>query len=143
MENFRQNVLQVHQILDEYINIHDGMFKFSWRKILPIPGLFKPIEMGRHSQHLNSLAQRLERIYAHVNSAEKQDVFPRYVAALRETIIYLKRICEQLDVRAQGNFSAYKKHTYFSDVNVYQGLVSKYMLIGDELNLYLQKHPLS
>ena len=45
----------VNDILSRYILIHDQIIKFSIRKLIPIPGLFKAIPFCTHENDLDAL----------------------------------------------------------------------------------------
>ena len=46
MSGIPNEIYQVYSILNRYIVIHDAIFKFSLRKAIPIPGVFKAIDYG-------------------------------------------------------------------------------------------------
>ena len=48
----------VNDILSRYILIHDQIIKFSIRKLIPIPGLFKAIPFCTHENDLDALLHR-------------------------------------------------------------------------------------
>ena len=49
----------VNDILSRYILIHDQIIKFSIRKLIPIPGLFKAIPFCTHENDLDALLGEL------------------------------------------------------------------------------------
>lgn len=55
MTTLPQEMLHAYAILERYKTIHDQIFKFSWRKVIPISGLFKPIDYGLHLSDLTFL----------------------------------------------------------------------------------------
>ena len=52
-------LIRTNAILGKYAAIHDAIFKFSWRRTLPIPGIFKATDFGAHFKDLNRLASKL------------------------------------------------------------------------------------
>ena len=64
MPDLPEELTRTNAILDEYVAIHDAIFKFSWRKALPIPGLFKATDFGAHVRDLDRLASKLADISA-------------------------------------------------------------------------------
>jgi len=45
MPDLPEELIRANEILREYVVIHDAIFKFSWRKTVPIPGIFKVTEL--------------------------------------------------------------------------------------------------
>ena len=56
MPDLPEELIRANAILREYVAIHDAIFKFSWRKTLPIPGIFKATDFGAHFRDLGRLA---------------------------------------------------------------------------------------
>jgi hypothetical protein len=69
MPDLPDELIRINAVLHEYIAIHDAIFKFAWRKAIPIPGLFKPTDFGAHVKDLSRLASKLTAI----SSALKAD----------------------------------------------------------------------
>ena len=59
MPDLPEELIRANAILREYVAIHDAIFKFSWRKTLPIPGIFKATDFGAHFRDLGRLASEL------------------------------------------------------------------------------------
>ena len=139
MADVPDEMTRVHTILEEYVTIHDAIFKFSWRKAIPIPGLFKAIDYGRHFNELSRLGAELEALSSALNAKpEVPEVFSRYTEALLQTIQLLRQMCGQLHEKSQGEFETYSMSEYNSDVKRYEGLVSKYHALGTALNKYMR-----
>ncbi len=135
MPDLPDELIRVNTILHEYAAIHDSIFKFSWRKALPIPGLFKPIDFGAHVKHLSRLASKLGAI----SSALKADSEPlagsrEYAAALLKTVQALRDICGRFYEKSQGNPGAYPMAEYNADLKAYEGLVNRCQELGVALN---------
>lgn len=130
-------IYQTHEILEKYIVIHDKIFKFSWRKAIPIPGLFKPINYGQHADDLDFLASALEEIISKVEKkADVPDMFVQYITALFNTIKFLSHMCNRLYYKSQGDLQSYTLDQYNSDMAIYERLVDNYRSLGTELNQY-------
>ena len=130
---------QVHEVLDRYIAIHDDIFKPSWRKAIPIPGIFKAIDYGQHFRDLSSLISALEQIADSENSsAEPLRVFTEYVSALLKTMQFLREMCRKLHEKSEGDLRSYKMQQYKWDADTYKMLVQEYLSLGMALNLYLR-----
>ena len=52
MPDLPEELIRANAILREYVAIHDAIFKFSWRKAIPIPGLFKATDFVAHFRDL-------------------------------------------------------------------------------------------
>jgi hypothetical protein len=140
MSELPDEMYQVHEILDRYITIHDKIFKFSLRKAIPIPGIFKPIDYDQHFRELGSLVSALEQV---ANSASNKtggtNIFQHYVTALLKTIRFLRDMCKQLYDKSQGDLQSYSMQQYKSDVAMYERLVKEYCSLGLALNEYIRK----
>ena len=135
MSGLPDEIYQSHEILKRYIIIHDKIFKFSWRKAIPIPGLFKPINYGQHAVDLDFLASALEEIITKVDTkADVPDVFVQYIAALLNTIRFLCHMCNRLYNKSQGDLRSYTLDQYNSDMAIYERLVDNYRSLGTVLN---------
>lgn len=140
MSELPSEMYQVHAMLERYVAIHDQIFKFSFRKTLPIPGLFKPIDYGQHFSKLDFLVSELEQLAISTrNRAEVPSVFQQYVNALLKAMQFLRDMCRRLYDKSQGNLQSYTMDQYKSDVASYEGLVEKYRLLGSTLNEYIRK----
>jgi len=126
---------QLQLILARYIAIHEKIFKFSLLKAIPIPGLFKPIDYGRHFAELDSVVPDLEKLAASAdNRAGTTSEYEQYVSALLDTMRFLRDMCKRLHDKRQGGLKDYTIDQYESDVATYQGLVAKYRSLGLKLN---------
>ena len=140
MTEIPRETYQVHTILDRYISIHDKIFKFSLRKAIPIPGIFKPIDYGQHFRELDSLASELEQLaIPNGRMTGPQEVFQQYVMALFTTIKFLRDICRRLHQKSDGDLQSYTMNQYNADVATYEELVEKYRQIGSTMNESIQK----
>jgi hypothetical protein len=140
MSELSSEIYQVHEIFNRYISIHDKIFKFSLRKAIPIPGIFKTIDYGQHFRDLGSLVSALEQIADPASSrAGVPSFFQQYVAALLKTMLFLRDMCKQLHDKSQGDLQSYSMQQYKSDVATYERLVEKHRSLGIALNDYIRK----
>ena len=140
MPDLPDELIRVNAILHEYVAIHDAIFKFSWRKTIPIPGLFKPTDFGAHFKVLSRLSSKLITL----SSALKADPGAlegthQYAAALLEAIQALREICKRFYEKSQGHLSQYPMSEYNADLTVYEGLLNKCQEFGIALNRKLHK----
>ena len=135
MPDLPEELTRVNRILGEYVAIHDAIFKFSWRKALPIPGLFKPTDFGAHFKDLSRLASKLatlsSALQAEPGSLEGSH---QYAAALLEAIQALREICGRFYEKSQSNLSKYPMAEYNADLKTYEGLVNRCQELGVALN---------
>jgi hypothetical protein len=140
MPDLPEELIQAHAVLDEYVAIHDAIFKFSWRKALPIPGLFKAIDYGAHLRDLGRLASELTTFSLALKAKPGSlEVFHHYAAALLEAVQSLQGIAGRLYEKSQGDLSKYSMTEYNIDVKTYDSLVSKYVAIGMALNRHVHR----
>ena len=140
MSELPSEMYQVHAILERYVAIHDKIFRFSLRKAIPIPGLFKPIDYGQHFKELDSLVSALEQLAISTsNRAGVPIVFHQYVTALLRTMQFLRDMSRRLYDKTQGDLQSYTMGQYKSDVTAYERLVEEYGELGSTLNEYIRK----
>ena len=133
---------QINDTLSVYVTVHDAIFVFSLRKILPIPWLFEPIDYCAHEQTLRSLSIRLNHITGMdfldarpTSEAEKEFLAAllNYALALQDTINKLANISTNLCRKSLGK-SVYRYPSYRADVREYDASVEKYSTLGVQLN---------
>ena len=139
MPDLPEELTRVNAILGEYVAIHDAIFKLSWLKALPIPGLFKAIDFGAHFTDLSRLASEL----AVISSALKAESGSlegshQYAAALLEAVHALREICERFYEKSQGDLSKYPMAEYNANLKTYEGLMNKCQELGVALNQHIR-----
>jgi hypothetical protein len=139
MPDLPEELIRTNAILGEYVTIHDAIFKFSWRKALPIPGLFKATDFGAHFRDLDRLASKLAAISATLKAdSGALDGSHQYAAAVLEAIQALRDICRRFYEKSQGDLSKYPMSEYNADLKSYEGLVNKCQELGIALNQRLR-----
>lgn len=147
MNEIKSLAFQVDEILSNYIFIHDDILKFSIRKLIPIPGIFKRIDYGSHKDMLatlqNELAKiknRISVISASSNLTQSESIFiealDNYVIAIVDTISRLRLISEGLYRKSEGTHD-YSINQYNPDMKSYNESVEHYMSLGNQLNSLL------
>jgi hypothetical protein len=140
MPDLPDELIRVNAILHEYVAIHDAIFKFAWRKAIPIPGLFKPTDFGAHFKDLSRLASKLIALSSALTAdPEAMEGTRQYAAALLEAIQALREICRRFYEKSQGHLSQYPMSEYNADLKVYEGLLNKCQEFGIALNRQLHK----
>jgi hypothetical protein len=139
MPDLPEELIRANAILGEYVVIHDAIFKFSWRKTLPIPGIFKATDFAAHFRDLGRLAFELASITSALKAeAGSLEGSHQYTAALLETVQALREICGRLYEKSQGELSKYPMAEYNANLKTYEGLMNKCQELGAALNQHLR-----
>ena len=138
MPDLPEELIRANAILGEYVVIHDAIFKFSWRKTVPIPGIFKATDFGAHFGDLGRLVSEL----AAISSALKAEPGSlegshQYTAAVLEAVQALRDICGRFYEKSQGDLSKYPMAEYNANLKTYEGLMNKCQELGAALNQHL------
>lgn len=141
MQELIELALRVNEQLQQYIEIHDNIFAFSFRKMIPLPIIFKAIDYQSHYDGLYFIKEELEGIIETISSFPQSNnefvkVLEAYSKALLETILILREMCGNLYEKNQGDLTSYKKNQYNIDLKNYQASVEKYIALGQKLNAY-------
>jgi hypothetical protein len=134
MPDLPDELIRANAILGEYVAIHDAIFKFSWRRTLPIPGIFKATDFGAHFKELNRLASKLAPISSRLEAESGSSESYRYTAALLEAIQALREICKRFHEKSHGDLSKYPMAEYNANLKTYEGLMNKCQELGLALN---------
>ena len=138
MPDLPEKLIRANAILGKYVAIHDAIFKFSWRKTLPIPGLFKAIDFGAHGKHLGRLASQLAAISSALKAESESLEVYQYATALLEAVQALREICERFYEKSHGNLSKYPMAEYNANLKTYEGLMNKCQTFGVALNRHIR-----
>jgi hypothetical protein len=139
MPDLPEELTRTNAILDEYVAIHDAIFKFSWRKTLPIPGLFRATDFGAHFKDLDRLASKLTAISTVLKSESGSlEGSHQYTAALLEAIQALREICRRFYEKSRGNLAMYPMAEYNANLKTYEGLMNKCQELGLALNQHIR-----
>jgi hypothetical protein len=140
MPDLPDELIRINAILHEYVAIHDAIFKFAWRKAIPIPGFFKPTDFGAHFKDLSRLASKLTAISLALKAdSGALEGAQQYAAALFEAVQALRGICGRFYEKSQGHLSQYPMAEYNADLKVYEGLLNKCQEFGIALNRQMHK----
>jgi len=134
MRKLPDEILRVHAILEDYVSIHNQIFKPSLRKVIAVPGFFKPIDFAKHFKDLGVLTNALEEALSTPDRQYLPPIFSEYVTALFRTVVALRDLCKELESKSEGGTKSYSMSQYNVEVAAYQELVAEYQRIGSELN---------
>ena len=135
MPDLPDELIRANAILGEYVAIHDAIFKFSWRRTLPIPGIFKATDFGAHFKDLNRLAAKLAPLsLALKTQSGSLEGSHQYAEALLKAIQALREICKRFHEKSQGDLSKYPMAEYNANLKIYEGLMNTCQELGAALN---------
>jgi hypothetical protein len=129
---------RIGSILDIYIKIHNEVFRFSLRRILPFPIFFEKMDFALYSNHLTSLREAINETIIQIPGEdsprhELSETLLSYSLALDTTIALLLKITENLNKRCRDK-KLYTWKQYAEDVKIYNESVTDYQSIGFRLN---------
>ena len=138
---------ELNALLIQYVRVHDEIFSFSVRKLLPIPRIFKPIHYCTHKETLSEVGHGLTSvlnrvrpvvIVPHSSPAERTFLLALedYAGALSVTVERLRTISVELCRKSEGE-GDYVYSTYERDMAEYNQLVERYRVLGIRLNSQL------
>jgi len=139
----------VNKALQRYIVVHDAVFKFSLRKILPLPFFFKPIDYGALWRETESVLADLAAAQSEVETLATSHVAPggeaeqlsaclrEYIAALQRTVEMLATLCQRLFKKSQGEPLSWCEYNDLCDT--YTATIPVYTQVGARLSALLRK----
>lgn len=125
-------------LLHRYIAVHDRIFRFSLRRLVPIPGLFKAINFQQHFESLRFIEMDLQRVLedfgrSALARSEAGERFLAYGATLSAAVAQLRQICGHLFQKADGTVE-YTSSQYEHDLAEYNQRVARYRQLGARVN---------
>ena len=137
----KQLAFQVNDLLTQYIAIHDDIFAHSWRKVIPIPGIFKKIDYCHHEAVLSAMLFTLEGYTSDAADLQQSPRGPSelaqalvgYTTALHTTLEHLHGMCSKLCSKSRGK-AGYDLGAYNRDFQEYERLRTVYSQWGEALN---------
>jgi len=137
-------LMTLNILLSEYVDIHTEVFTFSFRRIIPIPGIFKKQDWSAHATQLKRIAGEIDEMATMIASrpnlpagtsglANGLLLFDTYCGALCDSVMRLFHICSALREKADGTRD-YSISEYNQDVTSYEHSVETYQAHGSSLN---------
>ena len=132
---------RVAAILDEYVGLHDALYKFSIRHVIPIPGIFKPIDFGAFHAQLGRLTADLLQVMNvldglavdDMRDAQLAETLKEYSVALLDAMENLRSICKRLHDKSQAILS-FQLLPRGRDYDAYRTSIQRYKRIAERLN---------
>jgi len=148
-QELETKIFNVHQLLREYIIIHDKIFAHQNGIIGIIKKIFIPMDFNSYTNVLTEIINNLvdiektllEENIVLLSDQEKnlQEILNLYIYDLKKTIIKLRDISESLSKKADGEY--YPLSEYKQELSEYNELVNIYRLTGNKLNDLYRKMP--
>ena len=136
----------VHSILRSHMAIQNELFRPTWRKIVRIPGVYRPVPYGEKRDELRTLAEQLLEIRTRIKGMKPEGdnedgrfliSLRAYCTSLSESILALSDICGRLSAKSKGE--DYPRSSYEKEIGEFRALESKSMEIGKSLNALRKK----
>ena len=130
--------------LDEYVAVHDEFFRFSFRRVLPLPAMFAGIDFEACAAGLEAVSQELADVQEQLASFRTTNppehvVEPflsrleQYLPALSRSTQLLRAMALRLAEKAQRT-RAYSWSEYRRDLRQYRASVDHYVRMGADDN---------
>ncbi|MDI9370943.1 MAG: hypothetical protein GX181_10080 [Synergistaceae bacterium] len=134
---------RVTSMLGRYMQVQENLFKLSFRKVLPIPGLYRPVDYGENQRILKELQAELLETKSDIRRQTPRDrpvsledrflgVLRRYISQMAEAVEKLADICRSLERRSDGGL--YGRREYKIDIADLRELQRKHLDTGVILN---------
>ncbi|KOE80247.1 hypothetical protein ACS86_17610 [Vibrio alginolyticus] len=127
-------------LLARHVSVHNEVFGFSVRKLLPIPFLFKKIDYAYLWSESDEIYHELSRLITDIQenplTLKRDEILIKYLSALSESSRYLSILLKRLSQKSSG-ISNYQKSEYNSDLETYERSQEKYSKLGIKLNEHL------
>jgi hypothetical protein len=141
-ERIYTKVIETHQLLDEYIAIHDELIASPKGLVGILKKIFKPINFSSYVQGLSTITKSLTENLSGLevldnhslqdNELQLKQILSRFIIDLRKTVDKLSEINQKLAQKADGK--TYSMSEYNKDMKEYQDLVDSYTATGSQLN---------
>jgi len=136
-------------VLSSYLSIHNDIFNFSIRKIIPIPFIFKKINYDKHYYSLNNIIDRLNNIIGRADILLNNKICNAdEIVLLNTSKVYMKElliaieslmsICYKMMMKINGN--KYDMKEYNKDCIDYENVRHEYCEIGKLLNIQCKNY---
>ena len=140
-KQLKQQATEINDLLTEQIAVNDELFRFSVRKAIPLPFIFKKIDYSalheraaQALEHSQSVAQNLEEIEVEID--ESEDKFYRalreYHNSLTHVFDCLVMILDKLKRKAADGYD-YPHRYHQQDVEEYERVKEHCYKLGKQL----------
>jgi hypothetical protein len=131
----------VFDVLKTHMSIQDELFRPTMRKIIRIPGFYRPVPYDERRDALRKLSEELLEIRTRIRGMKPEGdtengrfliSLRAYCSSLSEAILALSDICGRLADKSHGG--DYPRASYEKEVDAFRALEAKSMEIGKTLN---------
>lgn len=146
-----QKILEIAQrtnaVLKHYMAIQNELFKPSLRKMIRLPGIYKPIDYSGNCQKLEEIISELECIKTSIRDISPDNktedgnflILQRaYITGMLKAVVCVKEIAEKLYQRSTGH-KDYTQKDYKEDIEVFKKAELEFLEIGLKLNEMIYK----
>lgn len=132
----------VSGLQDEFGRAVDEVFRFSLRRLIPIPGIYKPADFKSGIYVSEYVLFKLDDATGAIASMRAQcdeiessylDLLSEYVTKFGQSVQLFKEMLERLDRKASDPAFDYPKSEYDGDLLVYEDAVRRHWSVGDRL----------
>ncbi|WP_392385180.1 hypothetical protein [Marinomonas primoryensis] len=124
-------------LLARHVLVHDELFGFSLRKLIPIPFLFAKIDHAYLWSESEEIHHELKRLVIEIEgnplTLDLDSIFTTYLIALSESADKLAELLKKLSQKS-NNINSYEKADYLADLKAYNFSQTKYSQLGQQLN---------
>lgn len=141
-ERIYAKVMETHQLLDEYIIIHDELIASPKGLLGILKKIFKPIKFDSYVTRLSTITKKLNDNSSDLEVIENdglrdkelqlKEILGQFIIDLKQTVEKLTTISHKLAKKAKGK--TYSMSEYNMDMKEYQILIDSYTATGSQLN---------
>ena len=142
---YKEISARIDNLSTRYLCVHNAIFATKWWRSLPIPGLFKAINLPKLNHEISNIYLELEEQLKELRAARETGpnetdlefslsaTLGQSTIALRSTASSLAVVIEKMRRKAEGN-GAYSLNEYQMDVRVHGEEVRGYHALSDYKN---------
>jgi hypothetical protein len=139
--------IEIGHLLARYVAVHDECFASSIRRVIPIPGIFKPIDFKQLHMRLREIYIELQKSQRKIHDLQEggqinpqwarfSQALSEYSGSVAQSVGWLSSICSHLSDRVDGR--EYRATKYKEDLIGYETSIDRYRVKGAELNELLR-----
>jgi hypothetical protein len=136
LESLGALLQKLDKCLSKYVSVHNDVFAIKPTRIVPLPGVFDPIDFDRNAEILQEILDDLASVGMSLGQLNRSDgdLPLRYVQSLHAAASMLKNIA--LSLRDKANGAPYDWSTYNSSVDEYESLVKAFQMMEGRLDAW-------
>jgi hypothetical protein len=135
---------QIGELVRRYVQIQEDLFKPSLRKLIRIPGIYRPVDYAGALEGLSLIERELEEVRRRLHDAAESTPEGReflsclrdYVQAMPPAMHQLKGITTKLLALSRREVE-YPKAEYKKDIHAFQEMEAVLLNAGAHLNRFI------